>query len=493
MPGAILQLATSRGIVLGISLGTAPILGRLFPPAAYGALNVLTTLVSVLAAFTSLSYVSAIPVAADPAERRDLCTLCFILMIVTTAIIAVISILGGDLLADAFHEPDVAKYAHFLPLLLLATAARQLIDTTLGCQRRFGVVAARNVLESIVTRVVQFGGYFAGLLGSPLALILGVLSGGYVSAAAATSTSVRTLYGEARTPQRIAGVLAAASKHRKFPLIQLWSQTINAVTVGLPALILGWRFSVEVVGLYGMGFTLIVLPLTLFSTGASQVFYVEAAERIGRGQSAAGPTQQLVRVMAILTSFPLVVVLLLGPLLFEVFLGSRWYEAGIYAQILFPWTALVVFAGPLSTLFAAFDRQGESFFWNVALLAARFSTIYFGGMFLGIRATLGLFVAGSVAIIAGMLIRTFGLLGVSRRWVATVVFRAYVEPFLLLAPAGVLYWWFQTEIGAMVALALACAAHATFLHLCYPQILGRVLSRVIGPWPLRAKGRRNRD
>ena len=347
------------------------------------ALYVLVTLVSALTALTSLSYVAAIPVAATPDERRDLCALSFFITIAVTIAVTIGSILGGDLLAAAFHEPDVAKYALFLPLLLFSTAARQLIDTTLGCQRRFGIVAVRNVLEVAVTRSVQFIGYFAGLLGSPLALILGVASGGYVSAAAATYTSVRKLLGDAKQPLRLSGLLAAASKHRKFPLIHFWSQTINAVTVGLPTLILGLWFSVKTVGLYGMGFTMIALPLTLFSTGASQVFYVEAGERIARGQSPTSAAQQLVRVMAILTPFPLVVVLLLGPLLFTIFLGSHWYEAGVYAQIMFPWMALVVFSAPLASVFPALNRQGESFFWNIALLAVRFLTLYFGGMFFG--------------------------------------------------------------------------------------------------------------
>ncbi len=476
----ILKLAVSRGIVVAISFATAPVLGRLFPPQAYGALGVLTTLLGILAAFASLSYVSAIPLAASPVERRSLFVLCSLIGAVATLVVSVGIFLGADLLAAGFHEPDVAKYALFFPLLFLGGGVRQLLDTTLSSQRRFGAVAVRNVLEISVTRIVQIGSCFFGLIGSPVALILGFLVGGLVSAVTSGLTSIREIFRAVGEPLRWADLRAAAVKHRKFPMIQFSSQTINALTFGLPAIILGMRFSVEVVGLYGMAYTMVALPIQLFVSGANQVFYVEAGDRVARGQSAASATQQLVRVLALLTTFPLAVVLALGPLLFETFLGPKWHEAGVFAQILVPWMALMAFSAPLSVVFPVLNRQGEGFFWNIALLAARFSALYFGGMFFGVRATLGLFVAVSVVIVAWLMFRSLSLLGASRRWAAAVIARAYVEPLLLLAPAGALYWHFGAKLAALAALAVACVVYALLLYFRHPEVVKPFLARLSG-------------
>jgi lipopolysaccharide exporter len=479
MHGAILQLATSRGVAIAISLVTAPILGRLYPPEAYGALNVLTTMVSVLAAVTTLSYVSAIPLASSPSERRDLFVLCSMIGLVMTLVVAVGAFFGADELASTFHEPQIAKYAMFLPVLFLENGVRQVLDTTLTCQRRFIAVAVRNVLEIAVARIVQFGACLVGLLGSPLGLILGILSASAVSATTAGLTSIRDVLGMADKPFCMAGLRAAALKHRKFPLITCWSATLNALTFGLPAIVLGMRFSVATVGLYGMAYTMVALPLQLFASSATQVFYVEAGERVALGQSAAPAARQMIRLLTVLTSFPLTVILILGPLIFEVFLGPKWHEAGVYAQILVPWMAWMTFSAPLCVVFATFNRQGEGFYWNIALLMARFSSLYFGGLFFSIRETLGMFVAASVIIVVLLIFRSLSLLGVGRRWATGVIVFSYVPPMLLLAPAGVLYWLFDAKIGALAALAIACAGYVLVLHFRHPHIVKALMARLV--------------
>lgn len=481
MTGSILKLAVSRGVVILVTIATAPILGRLFPPHTYGSLGILTTIVSVLAAFASLNYVMAIPLAATPDERRDLYVICVLFGIITTAIMALGAFWGGDLLASAFHEPDVAKYALFLPLLYFATAARNLIDTTLSCQRQFTTVAVRNVLDIVVTRIGQFAGCFVGLVGSPLALILGALIGSFASAVVGGAQSSRRIVREAAKSTSLAGLWQVARKFHKFPTIALWSQTINALTFGLPAMILGMRFSVEVVGLYGMAFAMVTLPLQLFTQSANQVFYVELGERASQGVSSAGPAQQLIRLLSALTSFPLAVVAMLGPLIFALFLGPRWYEAGVYAQILVPWMAVMAFASPLCVAFRVFDRLGESFIWNLAILAARFSTLYFGGMFLDARSTLVLFVAASAIIVGGMLLRSLSMLDVSWRWATAMIVRPYLESAILLIPAGIFYWYFGTTLGALAALVFACAAYGLVLHLRYPRIVKSIVLRLVNP------------
>lgn len=482
MSGSILKLATSRGIVAAISFATAPILGRLFLPHAYGALGVLGTLVSIMAGFASLNYASAIPLAVSLAERRSLFLLCSIICILATGVVAIASFFGADLLAAAFHEPDVARFALFLPLMFLAAGVRQLLDTTLGCQKRFGAVAIRNILEISVTRVSQLGLCLVGFLGSPVALIAGALTGSLVAALTSGVRSIRDVFRGVQERLHPSDLRAVASKYRKFPLVQLWSATLNALTFGLPAIVLGMRFSIDTVGLYNMAYTMATLPLQLFVGGANQVFYVEAGERLAHRQSVAPPTMHLVRVIAILTSLPLTIVLILGPLVFEIFLGAKWREAGVFAQMLVPWMMLMAVSQPLAVVFALHNRQGEGFLWNIALLTGRFSALWFGGMFFGARATLGLFVAISVLLVAALIWRALFLLGVSRRWAAQTLVSAHVAPSLLLIPAGVLYWGFDAKYSALGALTFACVAYAVVIYQRHPEVVKPLLARLPLAW-----------
>lgn len=477
MAGDVMKMAVSRAIVVAISMATMPIVSRLFPPESFGVVSILTTLATVFAAFGSLNYIRAIPIAASDDERRNLCVLCLAIGAGATIVVAALTLAGADALARYYDEPDLTKYAWFLPLLFLGQAVWDLGNMTLGCERRFGAIAVRNVMEIIITRSVQLGSCLVGLLGSPLALLIAALAGRCASIGVVGVASIKRTIDLAEKPLSPSGIRAAAAKFRKFPLVSLWTATINALTLGLPVFILGMWFSMEVVGLYGMAYMLVNLPLNLFAAGINQIFHVEAGSRMAKGDSAADITRHLVRMVSLLTAFPLTVVLLLGPLLFEFFLGQRWYEAGVFAQILVPWLALRAFSSPLSAVFIISNRQGEHFLWSIALLVTRFSAIYFGGMYFGVRMTLMLYAVSNTLVIVGMTFRALGIFGLGRRWMAAHVAGSYAEPLLLLAPAGLVYWHFHSCFGAIVVLGIATIVHAALIYRRHPEVVNVLLAR----------------
>lgn len=479
MHGPILQLATSRGLVLAVSIATAPIVGRMFPPDAYGALNILNAVVSIFGVVATLGYVSAIPLAATPSEGRNLFVICSSLIAITTTLVALVALFGGEQLAVFFHEPQLAGYALFLPLLFFFVAVRQLLDTTLSYQRRFAAVAIRGFAETAGLRFMQICVCpLAGLTGSALGLLISGATSSCLASFVAGLTSVRDVLRKVNEPISRASLVAAAKRHKQFPLVGCWSTMLNAATVGLPTMILGYRFSVVEVGLYGMAFTMVTLPLSLFTASAGQVFYVEAGQRVARGESASPAVQQMVRMLSALTAFPLVVVLLLGPLIFEVFFGAKWREAGVYAQILVPWMALVVFFSPLSTAFAIFDRQAEGLFWNFVLLVGRFSTLFFGGIFFDIRKTLAIFSLFSTLLIALLFFRLLRLFATSRLGVLLHIIRSYIEPLLLSSPSAVAYWGFHNKTIALVALAAASLVYGFVLFRRYPHIVRAIAAKI---------------
>jgi O-antigen/teichoic acid export membrane protein len=194
--------------------------------------------------------------------------------------------------------------------------------------------------------------------------------------------------------------------------------------------------------------------------------------------------------MGALTSFPLAVVLVLGPLVFELLLGQRWYEAGVLAQILVPWMGLRVYYSTLTAVYPVTDRQGEYFLWNVLLLAVQFAALYVGGHFLNVRGTLALFVAVSAIMGVWPISRPLSLVGVSRRWAVMAIGRAYLEPLILLTPAGLLYWCLEAQIATLAALTAACAVYCLLLHFRHPEVVRRLLSRSAGPRAGRLNGER---
>jgi len=475
---SIFKLAAGRGAVIALGLVLAPVLSRLYDPKDFGTLALLTMIVGVLEGFTSLAYIGAMPLAESAAKRRDLFVLSSVIAVVGTLILSIAVLFGAELFADVFGVPDLAVYGFVIPLLFLALAMRVSLNMALSCQKKYGRVSLRNVIVSLGTRGTQIVAGLAGWAWSPAGLILGTVVGWSAGAMAFSIPSVRSMFRRSTEPLRLADLKSVAVEYRRFPGIELWTGTLNKVTLWLPVLVMGLLFSEVVVGLYAFARTLVCLPTQLFTFSSSQVYYVEAAESVTRGDSVARTTSDLLRLLILLTAFPFTVVLILGPLLFEVVFGPPWREAGVYAMILVPWVASGAIVTPISRIFMAKNRLGEQFAYNVVSLIVRLAALLIGGWYFGPRVGLACCSLGTLIILMHAFGRALKLAEVSRRQAAGTLLRHYGEAVLFFVPCGVLYWACQMEIGALVALAVVSIAYATMIYLRYPEI-SAVLRRVL--------------
>jgi len=179
---------------------------------------------------------------------------------------------------------------------------------------------------------------------------------------------------------------------------------------------------------------------------------------------------ELFRLLALLAAFPLSVILVLGPLLFEVVLGQPWREAGVYAQILVPWFAVIALGSPLFSMFTAKNRLGEGLAYNVVLLVTRLAALLAGGWFFGARIGLACFSGVSVIVWAYLVGRILKLAEVGRWQAACTLARCYAEAIPLLLPAGVLYWAMNMKAGALIALGGAAVVYVAVVYRRYPKV-----------------------
>ena len=286
--GAIARLAVGKAGTITVGLAAAPLLTRLYTPDNFGTLAILTTILAFLAPSATLSYVRAIPLSPDRPNRRDLVALSAAILPVSAVVLAVVTWCCSGLLAKLYGVPELATYAFVLPLMFLIGGTEQIITMLLNCERKFGVVAIRDVGAAACTAVVSVlvGVLFAG--GTTAGLLIGAVTGMLLGALYSGTTAVRQVLLQVDEPLCIRNVVRAATRHRRFPQFANWSSTINAVTQGLPVMLLGLFFSLGVVGLYSMSSRLVTLPLKLLNVAGSQVFYVESADAISKGESARG-------------------------------------------------------------------------------------------------------------------------------------------------------------------------------------------------------------
>ena len=94
-----------------------PVLGRIFTPAEFGLLAVITSIVSVLAVVGSGRYEGGILVADDKKEAAHLAALSLLVGFVCMAVLwPVVQIFFGEQLAQWMKEPELSRWLYVCPI-----------------------------------------------------------------------------------------------------------------------------------------------------------------------------------------------------------------------------------------------------------------------------------------------------------------------------------------------------------------------------------------
>ncbi len=459
---SIFTLAMGQAGATAMAVTLSPILTRLYSPETFGLATLLTSLVTVLGVFGTWSYYRALPLTNSLPQRRGLFALSLVIAAGMTVVLAVIVAFFGESVAGAFGAAELIRYLPVLPLLFLATAVGSLITMGLNCERRFGTVAARTMIEKTGTVTSQIALGATVLPNAPFGLLLGALFGHVGGALWGIGGVYRGLFRGLTYTLHPQVLLALAYKYRRLPGVYTWSNLLGAVGISAPVVVMGALFPLSVVGLYGLSYRILKLPTHLFTVASSQVYYVEAAGHISRGRPATAPTMELVRILAMLTALPIAVLFLLGPLLFATVFGAPWREAGVYAQILAPWVALTTLGTPICALLPAQQRFGEALGVTTTLLIARVGGVVLGAWMFGPRGAIAVFSLANLLVWGGVFVRVLALAQVSRRMVLLQAGLIYGRACAVLLPASIAWWYFDKAPAALALTFLGSAVYAGF-------------------------------
>jgi len=469
LTSGVAKLMAGRGAAMAISFATAPVWARLYQKEHYGVAVLIQSIVVWIAPLAGLAYSQAIPLASSRDHVRQLVRLTLMLTGLFVLPVLVFSLGMSSRLAALLNEPQLARFAYFIPVLLVLTALRQLSTFVLSKHRRFGLLSFTEFTDTAVARFVQLVlAWFLG--GATVFLLVGSVVGGVLAIMLPVTLVIIPLV--ARRPadgeDANASMAEVAHTYRQFPRVQVWSQLLSSTSNHFPALMLGVFYASEVVGLYGMGLRMVTLPLIILGASLGQTFYPEAADEWQQHGRISQTVHATVRLIAVLCVFPVVCLALLGPPLFEVFLGQQWREAGVYAQILAPWLLVMLVNSPVATVFLVRKLAHISLLYQVALMVGRIGVLALGGALAGPRVALAGFSAVGCIVLLHRLNYTFKLAKASRRLAAGLLAKEALYAGLALAPPAAVYWlgapaFLQNAVVRMLPAFITSRADGTTL------------------------------
>jgi O-antigen/teichoic acid export membrane protein len=458
-----------------ITILSALIVARLYQPEMVGISSLFTALVTTLVVASCLRYEFSIMLPKTDKEAINLLALSLMINLVfSLALVPVLWIFGNDL-ASTLNKPQIAQYLWLLPLAVFLTGAYNAINYWNSRKRQFGRLSTTQVSKAASLSATQLGAGYAGYASSG-SLIAGTIVGQAVATSSLGIRIFREYWDLFKRSLDRRVMREKMREYRDFPLFDMGSGFINALSLQIPVFILSFYFTEEIVGFYSWGLMSVQLPASLVGTAISKVFYQRAAAAFHESREKMGSIVEKVTKQLVSIGFlPILLLMLLGEDLFTFFFGAKWAEAGVYAEILSFWTLIVFVSTPLSSVLNVLQKMRMVLIYNSILIILRIASLAYGGEMGDIYLSLILFsvVSGLSGLVLAVwilkaanvsilhLLRSIsGNVGIALMLIAVVAFCQFVLnlPSLLMIMIGVaaavvyyvIYIYRDKEMKAMV-------------------------------------------
>ena len=379
----LLIVMSGTAVAQLISYALSPIISRLFSPEHFGVFGSFYAIASIIGALITLDYSQAIML---PKENRDAINL-YSLSITSTLFISLLVLAFIVVETPTVHSLTKTKGTWPLVLLMLTvivTGINQASQAWAVRSKEFKKTSTSQVIRSIFsggTRIV-FGIFKTGAIGLIISNIIANIMAS-INLICVVVPDLLTL----RDSITLKKMKTLAKEYIDFPLYSASQNFINAISSGLPILLLTKFYTIAVAGAYAFGVNILSAPMSLVLAGLRQVLFQRACEAQHQGRNLASLYIKTTGVLFTIALFPTLILIIWAPQIFSFIFGAKWHLSGILARSLIIWLA-VAFCNLPAVLFARIIRiQRFVFFYDLVLLAARTLTLVIGGMYFKVTHT----------------------------------------------------------------------------------------------------------
>jgi O-antigen/teichoic acid export membrane protein len=376
----VLKMSGGAIISQGATIIASPIITRLYGPEAFGNFALFTTIVSIISVVVCMRYECSILLPATDSEAGNLLTISLLF----TGFISIASGVIVLIMLLLFETPSslsgIDPYIWLIPVGVFFSGTFVALFNWNSRRKRFGHLSIVQISRSLVYTGTQLGAGIFGFIGGGSLIIASILSSFVSTVILGINIWKNDLDTILRSVSWIA-IKKGLRRYSNFPIYDLWAALLTTMSNQLPVLLLAVYFSSTIVGYYALGMIMLQFPMALIGTAVGQVFWQKAAEARHEGK------EQLTSVVAgtftrltIYGLYPFLLLFLFGQDLFQVAFGYQWAEAGLYAQILYPYIFLNFIASPISSLFNILEGQRDSLLINIIYIILRSGALIAGGI-----------------------------------------------------------------------------------------------------------------
>jgi O-antigen/teichoic acid export membrane protein len=338
-------LLAGAGGAQAVMVLSAPLLSRLYSPAEFAGLALLTSAVGIVSRFSSFKYESAIATGRNRPEMGTLAALATWVLMGFTIAAVIIPVLCFPLLEARLGMAGAITFCICLPITVFFDGMIQIVITWAVRWRELKAVSTNDLLRngsSVLTQLLA-GVAKVGVPGLMLGQTVGTVFGFWALTFRGTTAQLLRYARSSSWHRR----RVVAQRFRDFPIYQMPKATLNALARNAPPLLISAYYSASATGLFYLAFRLTALPAQLIALSLGRILMQRFATLQNVKKQSLLPLLIRSTIGFTILGAPIVLVAaLFGPQLFRFFLGARWESAGYMAAWTALWSATLVCGTP---------------------------------------------------------------------------------------------------------------------------------------------------
>ncbi|MHA1539888.1 MAG: oligosaccharide flippase family protein [Alphaproteobacteria bacterium] len=348
----VLTLMTGTGIAVLIPLLASPILTRLYAPKDFAILAIFTVVISLGSVVATCKYEAAIMLPKSRKDAQNLTALSFCMTLFVIFILFwVITFIGRVRFFSYFNAPELADYFHFVLGIIFCSAMIQTMSANLNKAKMYKSMAAIKISATTFSTAGKlfFGVYAFFSLG----LVTGLSIGAFAALSIVSYQYFRNIV--VFSDITFEKMKEMAIKYKRFPIYNVPSTLITALSANLHIILLLKFFGQETVGVIAFASTLIQAPFSILSYSFSQVYY----EKISTIEKKTRLLRAYKKALFHLLPLPFIVVIafIIAPTrLITVLFGNEWHDLATYFPPLAFWFGAQFIGSAIFTIYTRLEK-----------------------------------------------------------------------------------------------------------------------------------------
>lgn len=349
-----------------IPVALQPLLRRIFSPEDFGVFAIYMSLLGMLAAISSLKYETTLVLPKRDKDAANLLVGSILVVFGFSILFLILIFFLKNFIIDYFNfSASIGQWMFLLPLSAFIFASYQVMNYWLIRKKRFKASAINKVLRRSTEGTTQTAFGFSMVSSG---LIIGNLLGDIVNFFSGIYQIRRSSFTFKFVSFR--RIIYLIYRFKEFPIYSGIPSFLNTISLVIPVLIITRFFDEEIAGFYSLSQMVLALPLALVSVSVSQVLLQKISEKIKTSNSIRSIVSKLALVLTSLSIPFLLIILLFGEVLFDLFFGVEWRPSSDITQLLIYAYALKFIVSPLSVVFIALQKVKISGVWQLTYFIA---------------------------------------------------------------------------------------------------------------------------